>query len=295
LAANGNITTPYINGISSTTMSYLDPTSSVQTQLNNKQNVISGTSAVTCGNLTTSSLIDNGDLTCSGNVTVTKLLAANGNITAPYVNNISTAAMSFLDATSSIQTQINSKQATLTAGSVGDSLLTSTFVKPSTAPILTGTNFTGIPTSAISSGALTVTSLTCTSENDSGNALFGSIAEKLSAVTTNSTNNYTINYSTSGVAYLSTAPTANFTIALWNCPSSTTQSGVFTLVFANTGKYYPTTINVYSDGGSTAITCTAIWSGGTPSISSATVSILTIAIIKSLSSNYALCSLSSYY
>jgi hypothetical protein len=57
---NGNIIANSAN-ITPAQLSYVDATSSIQTQLNNKQNVISGSSTVTCGNLTTSSLIDNGD------------------------------------------------------------------------------------------------------------------------------------------------------------------------------------------------------------------------------------------
>jgi hypothetical protein len=185
---------------------------------------------------------------------------------------------------------------------IPDGALSSTFVKTSTdqtiagiktfssAPVMSGASITSatIPTRAIASGALTVTSLTCSSEVDSGNLKANSVCESLSAVTTNSSNNYTINYSTSSVAYLSTAPSANFTIALYNSAASTTTSSVYTLVYANSGKYYPTTINIYSDAGSTSISCTTVWLGGTPSISSATVSVLTISVMKALSSNYVL-------
>lgn len=66
--------------------------------------------------------------------------------------NITPVQLSYIDATSSIQTQLNGKQATLTSGSVGDSMLSSTFVKTTTdqtiggvktfsvAPIMSGAN-----------------------------------------------------------------------------------------------------------------------------------------------------------
>ena len=91
------------------------------------------------------------------------------------------------------------------------------------------------------------------------------------------------------------APSANFTLALHNSAASTTKTSVYTLIYANSGKYYPTTLNIYSDAGSTSISCTTVWLNGTPSISSATVSVLTISVMKALSSNYALCSLANYY
>jgi hypothetical protein len=195
--------------------------------------------------------------------------------------------------------------ASITSATIADASLASTFVKTSTdqtiagvktfstAPIMSGANVsaTSIALASINANLCT----TDTSQSITNNKIFQSITEKMAAVTVNSTNNYTINYSTSGVAYYGTAPTANFTLALHNCLSSSSQTGAYALVYYNTGKYYPTTINVYSDAGSTAISCTVVWAGGTPSISSATVSVLTINICKSLSSNYALCALANYY
>lgn len=76
--------------------------------------------------------------------------------------------------------------ANISSGTIADSALaTTTFVKTGTAPTLTGTNFTYIPTSAITSGALTVTTLTCSSEVNSGNLKANSICEALNACTTN--------------------------------------------------------------------------------------------------------------
>jgi hypothetical protein len=360
-------------------ISYLKNTNAdIQTQLDAKQPLINGLSTITCGSLTSASFVDNGAAAFSGTVTFSGNVIANG-------SNITPTQLSYVDATSSIQTQLNGKQATLTNGSVGDSMLSSTFVKTTTdqtiggvktfsaAPIMSGAN---ISSATISDGSLvstfvktstdqtiagiktfssppvmsgaSITSATIadaslastfvktstdqtvggvktfstapimsganiastsialssinanlcttdTSQSITTNKIFQSITEKLAAVTVNSTNNYTINYSTSGVAYYGTAPTANFTLALHNCLSSSSQTGAYALVYYNTGKYYPTTINVYSDAGSTSISCTVVWARGTPSISSATVSVLTINICKSLSSNYALCALANYY
>jgi len=54
-----------------------------------------------------------------------------------------------------LSTTLATKQDTITNGSIPDSALSSTFVKPNTAPTLTGSNFTGIPTSAIINYAAT--------------------------------------------------------------------------------------------------------------------------------------------
>jgi len=152
-----------------------------------------------------------------------------------------------------------------------------------------------IATSKIASGDLTVTGLTCSSITNSGNLFTTSMCEKLAACTTNSTNNYTCNYSTIGVSFLSTAPTANFTLNLHNSVSNSTKTCPFTLIYANTNETYPSTINVYSDAGSTAITCSVIWAGGSaPSITNATVSVFTGCVVQCLSSNYILCNVASY-
>ena len=208
---------------------------------------------------------------------------------------------SYLDATSSVQTQLNTlttnvsgKQATLTNGSVSDAMLASTFVKPSTAPTLTGTNFTGIPTSAISSGALTVTSLTNT-----GLGVNGGISEKFYAITTG-TNAFTLDYSTGCVFYLSTGTTlsANFSVSLRNLGATTSQSQTITLMYATTGKYYCNSVTAWTDNGSTQITLssgTPLYAGGAvPTISASTVMCQTFSILRTFGSNYCITNVCSY-
>jgi hypothetical protein len=125
--------------------SYLDFTSSGQGQINTINSTLSGKqNTLTNGSITDAMLVSSfvkpsTDFT-SGSITLGS---------GKTISGVSATTMGFLDATSSIQTQLNSKQATLTNGSVSDAMLASTFVKPNTSPTLTGSNFTGIPTSAI--------------------------------------------------------------------------------------------------------------------------------------------------
>ena len=107
----------------------------------------------------------------------------------------------------------------------------------------------------VTTGPLTCTSLTCTSQIASGNATFNSLSENLIAITSG-TNAFTLNYNAGSVFYLSTGSTlsANFTIQLNNCSTTTTNSKVFTLIYAATGKYYCSGVTAYSDSGTTAIT-----------------------------------------
>jgi hypothetical protein len=232
--------------------SYLDATSSVQTQLDTlTTNVADKQSTITDGSLT-------------------------------------------IARTSGLQTALDSKQNTLTNGSVSDSLLASTFVKPSTAPVLTGTNFTGIPTTAISSGSLTISSLIT-----SGNAQLNSISEKFTNIGNNGTaNSYTLDYTGSTATYiLTTAPTANFTIRLNNCGSDTTKAINFAIIYNTTGKWYGNTITAYTDT-STQITlasATPLYLGGTPSISTSTIMVQTFSLIQNFASNYVITNVASYY
>jgi hypothetical protein len=85
-----NIIVPSINGISNTSLSYLDATSSIQTQLNSKAN--------------TNSVVD-----LSTTQTIGGIKTFSNNITISSINNITNTTLGYLDATSSIQTQINSK------------------------------------------------------------------------------------------------------------------------------------------------------------------------------------------
>jgi phosphopantetheine adenylyltransferase len=144
--------------ISDTNKIQISNVNGLSTSLSNKQDAL-GNSSISDAMLVSSFVKPSTDFT-SGSITL-----ASGTT----ISGVSATTMGYLDATSSIQTQINSKQATLTNGSVSDTMLASMFVKPSTAPTLTGSNFTGIPTSAIigysASSVETVTGTTAISSS----------------------------------------------------------------------------------------------------------------------------------
>jgi hypothetical protein len=254
-------------------------TNGLQTALDGKQATLSSSSNITTGTIDAQGLI-----TANAHFTlpVTKNFNMNGNIICNGCT-INPTELSYVDnVTSNIQTQIDSKQATLTNGSVSDSLLASTFVKTSTdqtitgvktfssAPVMSGASITSstIPTSAIASGAFTCTSLSCTSETDSGNLTAGSISEKYTSIGNNGTsNNYTLDYSGQTACYiLSTAPTANFTIRLNNCGTDISKNITFAVVYNTTGKWYADSITAYTDTSSqiTLASSVPLYSGGTP-------------------------------
>jgi len=90
---------PVHSSVTTTTLGYLDATSSIQTQLNAKQATITGgaTSIV------------------SSDLTASRVLVsdASGKVA---VSSVTTTVLGYLDATSSIQTQLNAKQGTITTG-----------------------------------------------------------------------------------------------------------------------------------------------------------------------------------
>ena len=100
----GAITPTSTNGVSSATMAFMDATSSVQTQLNSK-----GVGTVTAVSVASANGVSG---TSSGGATPAITIAL-GAITPTSTNGVSAATMAFMDATSSVQTQINGKQASL--------------------------------------------------------------------------------------------------------------------------------------------------------------------------------------
>lgn len=92
--ASGNIVP---SAVTTTALGYLDATSSIQTQLNAKQASITGAATT----------IASSDLTAS------RVLVSDSSGKVA-VSSVTSATLAFLDATSSIQTQLNAKQATIT-------------------------------------------------------------------------------------------------------------------------------------------------------------------------------------
>ncbi len=111
------------SSVTSTTLSYLDATSSVQTQLNSKQATITGAAtSITTTNLSTNKALESDS---SGKV---------------QASSITSTELSYLSgASSNVQTQINSKEPTLTKGNLSET----------TSSVLTITGGTG---SVIGSG-----------------------------------------------------------------------------------------------------------------------------------------------
>jgi hypothetical protein len=191
----------------------------------------------------------------------------NNSITNAMINN--TAINSgYVDATSSIQTQLNGKQATLSF----DSTPTSSSTNPVTsggvytalalkAP-LASPSFTGAPTSVTYSSADNSTAIATTAfvKNQayaplaSNNVLtgintftnynyvnqIGEIVNSVTGVTTSCSLDFT---TCKGINYIQT-PTANFSLALTNLPNPPSYCGVFSLTLMMAVKYYCNSITV---------------------------------------------------
>lgn len=100
------LTNKTVDGVTPTTFGFLDATSSIQTQLNGKQTAGTYVTAVSC--------VTAAGVSCTSSGGATPALTFSlGAITPTSTNGVSAATMAFMDATSSVQTQLNAKQANL--------------------------------------------------------------------------------------------------------------------------------------------------------------------------------------
>lgn len=175
----GTYPNPTINTINSITKSYYDPTSSIQTQINGKQATITtgSTTQYFRGDLSLATfplaLPPNG--TAGGDLT--------GTYPNPTVNTINSITKSYYDPTSSIQTQLNSKQATLVSGTNIKTINSGTMLGSGNillqTPLVAGTDY--LTPSTASSTYQTLANLETTLTNSttsypSGSAITAAIA-----------------------------------------------------------------------------------------------------------------------
>jgi hypothetical protein len=207
--SNANINNSCINS------GYCDATSSIQTQLDAK-----ATNSLTC-HLSGSEDMT-GTKTFSGGVVLSSNITANGATITP-------TEVSYLDTVSSnIQTQLNAKQASLT--------FDSTPTNSSTNPVTSGGIYTSL------GNYLTTSSASSTYAGlSSSNVLSGTNTVKLlneqvnyvSGVTTALSLDYT---TCKGINYITT-PSSNFSLALTNVPTGSTNA-TYQITLMMAVKYY---------------------------------------------------------
>ncbi len=113
---------PTHSTITTTTLSYLDATSSIQTQLNAKEGTITNLPIAQGGTNSTTALNNNRIMQSSGGaiveasaITAARVLISDAN-GIPTHSTITSTTLGYLDATSSVQTQLNAKEPTISAG-----------------------------------------------------------------------------------------------------------------------------------------------------------------------------------
>ncbi len=148
--------------VTTTTLSYLDATSSIQTQLNAKQATIVGAaSSVVTANLGPSTVV---------------IADANGKLTNAAVT---ATTLGYLDATSSVQTQLNAKQATIVGAA--SSVVTAN-LGPSTVVIADGSGkLTNAAVTATTLGYLDATSSVQTQLNAKQATIVGAASSVVTA------------------------------------------------------------------------------------------------------------------
>ncbi len=113
---------PTHSTVTTTTLSYLDATSSIQTQLNAKEGTITNLPIAQGGTNSTTALNNNRIMQSSGGaiveaaaITAARVLISDAN-GIPTHSTITSTTLGYLDATSSVQTQLNAKEPTISAG-----------------------------------------------------------------------------------------------------------------------------------------------------------------------------------
>ena len=135
--------------ISDTEISFLDGcVSNLQAQINGK---VSTSSAATLSGLTVTGNTVLNNLNVSGAIVFPSVSLSEGEVAALTTDLAGKQAVISSTTDLSFRNLDLSGTFTVPNGAVADAALASTFVKPSTAPTLTGTNFTGIPDGALSS------------------------------------------------------------------------------------------------------------------------------------------------
>lgn len=129
-----------LNGINSTTLGFLDATSSIQTQLNSKANSSSLAPVATSGLY---SSLAGGPVLPTGTIVGT---TDTQTLTAKTIDGVTPGTFVFLDATSSIQTQLNNKASLISPALTGT---------PTTPTAAAGTGGTQIATNAYADNSAT--------------------------------------------------------------------------------------------------------------------------------------------
>lgn len=129
LTGTQTLTNKTVNGVTPATFAFVDPTSSIQTQINTKQTALTLTTTGTSGAAT----LTGGTLNIpqySGGASGFPITLGSTSVAASSttttvagltIDGVSPATMAFVDPTSSVQTQLNSKQVTLALTTTGTS------------------------------------------------------------------------------------------------------------------------------------------------------------------------------
>jgi hypothetical protein len=182
------------------------------------------------------------------------------------LNSISSTTLSYIDLTSSCQTQLNSKLSVSTASTTYQ-------------PLING--FSNLSTNNLSSGGI----LSC-------NAL----CENFNSINASSTNVYTLNYSTGSTFFIASSqqPSANFTVNLTNIPTTTTNQYTVTLIYQ--ANFYPSLVSAVDTSSTSIVSSSApkYIGGAVPTLTSSALYICTLTVLQMYSTKYIISSVSTY-
>jgi len=203
--------------------------------------------------------------------------------------------LQYLDISSSLTTQLSNKQATITSStnlSINNLTCAGSLSFPSNSISTSAINGYSAPSTLLSSAntwsaAQTFSSISCTSETDTGLLTAYEISEKLNSVSGSSS--FTLNYASGSVFYISgTQPSSNFTVSITNIPTTTTNQYTITLIYNSSTACYCNSISATNTSSASIYSGVPKYIGGAAPIFSGsyTVFIQSFTVLQCFSSAY---------
>jgi len=275
--------------------SYLDATSSVQTQLNAK-------TTETFVNTAINNLINSAPSTLDTLGEISTILQTNindiGTLTTSIAGKVSKTANETVSGILTFSQAPVMSGGSITSGTIADASLASTFLKTSDASstYLTQANATTALNLKANLASPTFTgTLACSTLTPSSLITSSIFTENIVSVN-HSSNVYTLNFASGNVFYSATNPSANFTINITNIPTSSSQKQFTITLITNIGGFICSSASATDTTSATIVSASApkYASGTAPVIGTSAIVVQSFTVIQCFATKYIIYSASAF-